>query len=84
MQTFSLTRLFSECTFLGNFTGDINWEDYMSESDTSGSDSSCDDGLPVHLLAIAPKLQRKKKMRSRRERGKLISHKVSYLFPHCL
>ncbi|XP_078671224.1 uncharacterized protein LOC144911228 isoform X15 [Branchiostoma floridae x Branchiostoma belcheri] len=40
------------------------------ESDTSGSDSSVDDGLPVHLLAIAPKLNRKKKLRSRKERNK--------------
>ncbi|XP_078493257.1 uncharacterized protein LOC100183529 isoform X4 [Ciona intestinalis] len=57
---------------------DFNIDDYMSEmeSDTSGSDSSCDDGLPVHLLAIAPKLQRKKKMRSRRERSKVPATKT--------
>ena len=59
---------------------DVNLDDYGSdfESDTSGSDSSCDDGLPVHLLAIAPKLQRKKKFRSRRERvAKTQGSKVS-------
>nr|XP_006820539.1 PREDICTED: cytosolic carboxypeptidase 2-like [Saccoglossus kowalevskii] len=47
-------------------------EDYTSavESSTSGSDSSVDDGLPVHLLAIAPKLQKKKKLKTRKERDK--------------
>ncbi|XP_071955490.1 cytosolic carboxypeptidase 2-like isoform X2 [Antedon mediterranea] len=47
-------------------------DDYTSaiESSTSGSDSSVDDGLPVHLLALAPKLSKKKKLRSRKERDK--------------
>ncbi|XP_077995004.1 cytosolic carboxypeptidase 2-like [Glandiceps talaboti] len=47
-------------------------DEYMSavESSTSGSDSSADDGLPVHLLAIAPKLQKKKKLKTRKERDK--------------
>ena len=57
---------------------DIDLDEFGSdfESDTSGSDSSCDDGLPVHLLAIAPKLQRKKKFRSKRDRGKIPINKV--------
>ncbi|XP_033106101.1 uncharacterized protein LOC117108244 isoform X2 [Anneissia japonica] len=50
---------------------DLN-EDYTSavESSTSGSDSSVDDGLPVHLLALAPKLTKKKKLKSKKERDK--------------
>ncbi|XP_070555689.1 cytosolic carboxypeptidase 2-like isoform X3 [Ptychodera flava] len=50
---------------------DLN-EEYLSvvESSTSGSDSSADDGLPVHLLAIAPKLQKKKKLKTRKERDR--------------
>ncbi|XP_076818930.1 uncharacterized protein LOC143464813 isoform X3 [Clavelina lepadiformis] len=62
-----------------NISDDLNLDDYISEleSDTSGSDSSCDDGLPVHLLAIAPKLQRKKKLRARREKGKMTSKLLS-------
>nr|XP_039266870.1 uncharacterized protein LOC120342204 isoform X2 [Styela clava] len=59
--------------------GDVNLDDYSSEyeSDTSGSDSSCDDRLPVHLLAIAPKLQRKRRLKSRRDRNKQMSRKSS-------
>ncbi|XP_072034203.1 cytosolic carboxypeptidase 2-like isoform X2 [Amphiura filiformis] len=47
-------------------------EDFGSgiESSTTGSDSSADDGLPVHLLALAPKLTKKKKLKSRKERDK--------------
>ncbi|XP_038052141.1 uncharacterized protein LOC119724900 isoform X2 [Patiria miniata] len=47
-------------------------EDYSSalESSTTGSDSSVDDGLPVHLLALAPKLTKKKKLKTRKERDK--------------
>ncbi|XP_022083602.1 uncharacterized protein LOC110975422 isoform X3 [Acanthaster planci] len=47
-------------------------EDYSSalESSTTGSDSSVDDGLPVHLLALAPKLNKKKKLKTRKERDK--------------
>ncbi|KAJ8024122.1 Cytosolic carboxypeptidase 2 [Holothuria leucospilota] len=47
-------------------------QDYTSaiESSTTGSDSSADDGLPVHLLALAPKLTKKKKLKTRKERDK--------------
>ncbi|XP_071809409.1 uncharacterized protein [Asterias amurensis] len=47
-------------------------DDYSSalESSTTGSDSSVDDGLPVHLLALAPKLSKKKKLKTRKERDK--------------
>eukprot|EP00057_Strongylocentrotus_purpuratus_P017431 XP_011671905.1 PREDICTED: uncharacterized protein LOC582973 [Strongylocentrotus purpuratus] len=40
------------------------------ESSTTGSDSSADDGLPVHLIALAPKLSKKKKLKTRKERDK--------------
>ncbi|XP_071831159.1 uncharacterized protein [Apostichopus japonicus] len=52
-------------------TVDLN-QDYTSgvESSTTGSDSSADDGLPVHLIALAPKLTKKKKLKTRKERDK--------------
>ncbi|XP_045147052.1 cytosolic carboxypeptidase 2 [Echinops telfairi] len=40
------------------------------ESSTSGSDSSCSDGLPAHLLSIADELNQKKKMYKKKKMKK--------------
>ncbi|KAM3920742.1 cytosolic carboxypeptidase 2 [Leptodactylus fuscus] len=64
-----------------HFDSDVNLGDFSLsdiESSTSGSNSSDSDGLPAHLLHIASKFcQKKKRLRSRKERNHMYKKRSS-------
>ena len=46
------------------------------ESDTSGSNSSSDDGLPAHIHALQEAQSKKKKRKTRKERQKILESRT--------
>ncbi|XP_072254278.1 cytosolic carboxypeptidase 2-like, partial [Pyxicephalus adspersus] len=64
-----------------NVDSDVNLSDISLsniESSTGGSNSSESDGLPAHLLNIAEKFyQKKKRLRSRKERNNMYQRRSS-------